>query len=337
MLYVTTRNSKDAVTAYHALVENRGADGGLYVPLHLPKLTEQQLKHLCNMSYGQCIAEFLNLFCSSKLTGWDVDFAIGRYPVRIEPLAHRILMAESWHNPDGQYRRLENNLKDLLQAKTDLSGAWVSVAVRMAVMAGIFTNRDAWNTGPVDIATISGDCTLLISAWYLRKMGFPIGNIVCCCNENKQLWDLLCNGQMRTDGISISTIVPQADVTLPVNLERLIFDCGGALETNRYLECCSLGEIYSVSEPALQQLRQGMFASVVSTERVEATIPNVYKTHGYVLSPDAALAYSGLQDYRVKTGITGTAIILCDNSPVCDGEMIAQAMGISVAQLRSLF
>jgi len=336
LLYVTTRNYQDAFTTHHVLTQGRGADGGLYVPLHFPKFSEQELRKLFSESFGQCVAEMLNSFFSTKLNGWDVDFCIGRYPVRIEQLAHRILMAETWHNPEWQYQRLEKNLKDLLHAETDVPGNWVSVAIRMAVLAGVLGSREILGMGPVDIAVVSGDLTGAISAWYLRKMGFPVGNIICSCNENNFFWELICNGQMKTDGLSTSTIVAEADVSVPVNLERLISACGGVLEAERYMNCCRTGVAYTVSDAVLQKLRNGLYVSVVSSGRVETTIPNVYKTHRYVLSPASALAYCGLLDYRTKTGITRPAIVLCDQNPICDGQIVAEAMEIPVKELENL-
>ncbi len=336
MLYVTTRNHQDAFTSSHVLTSSRGADGGLFTPLHLPKLSEQDWKKLADMSFGQCTAELLNLFLATKLTGWDVDFSIGRYPVRIEPLPNRIVMAECWHNPDWRYKRLEQNLMDLVRSQMDLPGNWIGVVIRMAVLAGMILSQELLGMGKIDISVVSADFTAPISAWYLRKMGLPVGNIICCCNENNQLWDLICNGQMRTDAVGIATIVPEADMTLPVNLERLIFACGGALEVERYLNCCRTGQQYSVTDAMLQQLREGLYVSVASSTRVAATIPNVYKTHGYLLSPASALAYSGLMDYRTKAGSTRTAMLLCDQSPVCDATTVAKAMEIPVVQLKNL-
>ena len=75
---------------------------------------------------------------------------------------------------------------------------------------------------------------------------------------------------------------------------------------------------------------------MVSSDRVETTIPNVYKTHGYVLAPASSLAYCGLLDYRTKTGITRPAVVFCDSNPSCDPEVVARAMDISVAQLNKL-
>ena len=163
-----------------------------------------------------------------------------------------------------------------------------------------------------------------------------MGSIICGCNENNQFWDLLCNGQMHTDAAAFSTIVPEADITRPVNLERLISACGGVSETDRYLVCCRKDMPFSVSDAMLQVLRQGLYANVISSNRVETTIPNVYKTHNYVLSPASALAYAGMLDYRAKTGITRPVIVLCDDSPACKTEIIAKIMDMPVEALQKL-
>ncbi len=336
MLYVTTRNHRETVTVHSVLTRSKAEDGSLFVPLQFPKLTEREISRLASLSFGQCTAEMLNLFFPVNLTGWDVDFALGRYPIRLEPLAHKIYMAETWHNPDWNYARMERNLRQLLQAEADVPGNFVSIAIRMAVLAGILGNRDTLSRGPVDISVITGDFTLPISAFYLRKMGFPVGNIICCCNENNQFWNLLCNGQMQTGDVSTATLVPEADISVPVNLERLIAEYGGISEADRFVRCCRTGCVYSVSDNQLQQLRTELYANVVSSSRVETTIPNVYKTHQYVLSPAGALSYSGLLDYRAKTGITRTAIAVSDTSPICSGETVARAMDIPLAQLEKI-
>ncbi len=337
MLYKTTRDAQDAVTVQHVLSRNRGEDGGLYLPIHFPKFTEEEQKRLCAMSFNQRLAEILNLFFSTRLTGWDVDFSTGRYPVRLEAFPHRIYLAECWHNLDGQFSRLEQNLLQLIGAHVNVSGSWVKIAVRMAVLAGIFGEHSELGDGPVDLVMVSGDFTVPISAWYLRKMGFPVGNIICCCNENNQLWELICHGQMRTDGIAVRTFIPEADVALPVELERLIYECGGREEAMRYHNCVSEGLVFTVSDSLMAQMRRGIYVSVVSSDRVETAIPNVYNSYRYLMTPVSALAYSGLMDYRSKTGITGPAVVLCDDSPACYVDAIAKAMNMTAEELGKMF
>ncbi|MBR0319604.1 MAG: hypothetical protein IIX10_00985, partial [Clostridia bacterium] len=56
--------------------------------------SQEEINLLYGMSFNRRVAEVLNRFFHTKLTGWDIDFCIGRYPVRMEQLAHRIFMAE---------------------------------------------------------------------------------------------------------------------------------------------------------------------------------------------------------------------------------------------------
>lgn len=336
MLYKTTRNDQDAVTVQHVLTRNRGEAGGLYLPIHFPKFTEEEQNRLCTMSFNQRLAEMLNLFFSTRLTGWDVDFSIGRYPVRLEEFPHRIYLAECWHNLDGKYAFLEQKLLQLIDTRSEDAGSWVKIAVRMAVLAGILGEKSELGHGSVDFVMVSGDFTVPISAWYLRKMGFPVRNIICCCNENNQLWELICHGQMRTDGVAVQTFIPEADIALPANLERLIYGCCGREEVVRYLESVSSGSVFTVSDSLLAEMRKEIYVSVVSSDRVETAIPNVYNSYRYLMTPASALAYSGLMDYRSKTGIIGPAVVLCDDSPACFVNAIAKAMNMTTEELGKL-
>jgi len=336
VLYVTTRNEQEAFTVQHVLNRSRGEDGGLYLPLHFPVLSEAELNALAGKSFNQRVADLLNLFFSTKLTLWDIDFSAGRYPVRLEAFPNKLWMAELWHNPDWRYARLEGHLLELIGTRSAAPGSWCTIAVRMAILGAILGERSELGDGTVDLVMVSGDFTVPISAWYLRKMGFPVGNIVCCCNENNQLWELFCHGQMRTDDAVISSVIPEADVALPVNLERLISGCGGREAVTRYLYSVSNSFGYSASDAMLQELRKGLYVSVVSSNRVETAIPNIYNSYRYLMTPASALAYSGLMDYRSKTGINRPAVVLCDNSPACDADRIQQVMGLTPAEFNRM-
>ena len=334
MLYVTTRNNRDAFTAQRALKENRCADGGLYLPFRTPRFSATDISELTGKPFNQCVADILNLLFNSKLTSWDVDFCVGRYPVRLEPLGHRIIMAETWHNPDWSYDRMVNGLTSCLCKEEATPGDWVKIAVRIAVLFGIFGELRRSGVESADISVVSGDFSAPISAWYARQWGLPIGNIICCCNENNNLWDLVCHGHFRTDALSIPTSIPEADVSVPDDLERLIYECGGIQEVARYLDACRRGVTYCPNDFVLAKLRQGIFVSVVSSQRMETTIPSVYRTHNYLLSPCSALAYAGLMDYRARAGETRYAIVLADHNPVCSAETVARALGITVDELK---
>lgn len=336
MLYVTTRNNRDAFTAQRALRENRAPDSGFYLPMRTPRFSPEAIASLESKSFGQNVADVLNLLFNTTLTSWDIDFCIGRYPVRFTALQHRILMAETWHNPQWTYDRVVNNLVSHLCDEMTSPGNWATIAVRIAVLFGIYGELKRLGIETADISLVSGDFSGPISAWYARQWGLPVGNIICCCNENNSLWDLICHGQLRTDALSIPTAIPEADIVIPENLERLIYEAGGTLEVQRYLESCHLGRTYCPNDGVLSKLRSGMYVSVVSSSRLESTIPGVYRTNQYLMSPASALAYAGLLDYRAKTGETRHAIVLSDQSPRCHTESIADFMNMNHEQLQQL-
>ena len=331
MLYITTRNRRDAYTAQRALRESRGPDGGMYLPFHAPSYSAEDWRELADKPFGQRAAEILNRLFGTRLTCWDVDVCIGRNPAEIAPLGHRTLVAELWHNVGQSYDHMARELAEQLLNEPNYRSGWLAIALRVATLFGIFGQLPS--DGPTDISVISGDFTAPISAYYARAWGLPIGNIVCCCNENSGLWELLHHGQLRTDLTSIRTVLPEADAAVPENLERLVFEAGGTAEVERYLEVCRRGGTYAPSDPVLTNLNRGLRVSVVSSQRITQTISSVYRTHNYVLSPAAALAYAGLMDARAKPGMAKTALILAEKSPALDAEFTAASLKITEQEL----
>jgi len=341
VLYVTTRNNRDAYTAQRALRENRGPDGGLYVPFREPRFSAEEITALQEKSFNRAVADVLNVLFNGRLTAYDIDFAIGRYAVRLEMLGKRVIMGECWHNLEFDFSRIVKNLTKLLRADQDsevLPGDWAEIAVRIAVLFGIFgelmrkgiVDRE----GVVDISVVSADFSAPISAWYAKRWGLPIGNIICCCNDNGNLWDFICHGQLKTSDVAVTTVTPEADVVVPSGLERLIHSCAGVGEVERYLEAVRQGKNYYLDDILLHRLRRGLYVTVTSTQRILSTIPSIYATHQYILSPYSALAYAGLQDYRSRTGESRTALVLAEKSPVRDVKTVSSALGITEEQLK---
>lgn len=308
MLYATTRNSREAYTAQRALTENRGPDGGLYVPFRQPSLSPALLE----LPARDCMAQVLDQLFRKQLTGWDLDLAVGKRPVRLVSLNQKLLIAELWRNLDWSYDGLVKRLAQCLGVEAP--GNWTQVAIGAAVLAALCGQLRQRGLDTVDLAVVAGEMTLPMSAWYARQWGVPLGNLVLCCNENSGLWELLSHGQLRTDALAVPTCVPQADVAVPVGLERLIAGCGGSWEAARYLDACRLGQVYAPPEQVLGAMRQGLHVSVVSSRRLAAVIPGVKQTYGYDLPPGAALCYAGVQDYRAKTGQTNPVVILAEHA-----------------------
>lgn len=340
MLYVTTRINADAFTARRCLTENRGPEGGLYLPMRMPVFSREEICALAEKSFSQNVAEVMNLLFNTKLDSWTVEFAIGRYPVRLVNLSSKVTVTENWHNPDWKFDRLAKNLARVVSGTGEEREPtdWMLIASRIAVLFGIFGdlmhNGQAGFETPLDIAVPSGDFSVPMAAWYAREWGLPIGTIVVCCNENSAPWNLLHQGELRTDAVAMRTALPACDHAVPADLERLIYGTLGAAETKRYCEVCRRGGNYYLQDHQVKKLRRGIYVSVVSQQRTESMILSIYKNNGYISDPYTALSYSGLLDCRSRTGEGGPALILAEESPAFSLNMICGCLGISQRELK---
>ncbi len=330
MLYVTTRNKYDAYTVTRAIQNDRGPDGGFYLPFQMPKLQREDILCLKEESFGEAVARILNLFFPCRLSGADVDFAVGKYPIKLQSINPRVVTAETWHNLDWDFSGVEKSLNARISGNADRSvkpSGWVRIAVRIAVLFGIYgimmKNGDITADKRLDIALPAEDFTLPMAAWYARKIGLPVGNIVCGCGDDSALWNLINFGEMKTDGAGV-----------PENIERLIFGTNGIEEALHFRDCCQKGRGYTLPALSLERLRQGLFAAVVSTQRLTSVIPNVYDTSGYILDPDTALAYGAMQDYRAQTGQSQTMLLISERSPLLEADTVAGALNISLETLK---
>lgn len=340
MLYLSTRNKNDTQTAYKTIHNDRCPDGGLFVPLRLPGYSAEEIAALGTKSFSQNMADILNLFFSAGLTGWDVEFLIGRNCVKLTPMSHRILVGELWHNTNWNFDYMVQVLSDRMR-KADvgcLPTQWVQVAARIAAVFGIYgcllAEHSIEANEKIDVAVPIGDFSAPMAAWYARKMGLPVGNIICGCNENGAFWDLVNLGELPTGNTVAETTTPLCDMAVPVGIERLLFDRLSQDEARRFAEAMKKGRTYFPPEDVEIAWNDGLFAAVISSSRVASVIHSVYRNSDQVIGPYDALAYGSLLDYRAKTGQGGIAVLLSERSPACDEAVVAEALKIESTELK---
>lgn len=330
MLYVTTRNAHDVFTANHTLINDRCSQAGLYVPYSLTTFSPEEIIALRDKSFAQCAADILNIFFSGKLGELDFDFCVGKSSSKMLSMNHKIVVAENWHNSVRDFSYNVNKLYGRIREELDsveTPSNWMQVAVRVAYLFGHYSQM--LQHGYVvadsffDVAVSADDFSAPMAAWYARKMGLPIGNIICGCKNDDSLWELLHHRQMHVGDRSCS------------NIERLIWETMGQEETKAF--CDASCQIYEPDEEKYDLLRNGMFAAVVSDSRVSSVIRNVYRSSGYLLSVNSAVAYAGLQDFRASSGEGRTTLILSEQCPVCDCATVSAATGVSELDIKLQF
>ena len=336
MLYATTRSNIQIDTPNNTLCRDFAPDGGMYVPYQLPVMEENALDSLKRLDFSDCMALVLNQLFGTKLTGWDVEFSIGRSPVRVRTQNRKVVIAETWHNLAWDFDGMAKRISALLQGcevDTVQLTDWGKIAVRIAVLFGLIgglsRQKLIGKNQTIDIAVDTGDFSAPIAVWYGRQMGLPIGNIICGCNENSGIWDLMHHGELNTGAAVARTTTPDGDFAVPPNLERLIYETLGREEALRFVQVKDGKAVYHLTEAPLDRLRSGLYPAVVGQKRMTNVIRSTFATNNYLLDPYSALAYGALQDYRAGTGELGTALILSERSPEHFKHIISKALGVS--------
>lgn len=314
MLYLTTRDHRDAFTAYRALTEDAAKDGGLYIPMRLPLFDQASLSPLVENPFSETVAAVLNQFFSANLNAWDIECCIGKDPLKLSVVGRKTLIAEVWHNYGRSYEYAVSSISDRLLSplKAPVS-SWTRVAIGIAFAFGMFTelcrNDIIDQCDAIDVCVPDGDYSLPAAMLYAKQMGLPIGKIIISSGANSAIWDLINHGQMST--VLLNCVQKLA-------MERLICCTVGQNEVVSYSAACDRHGVYSVPEDKMDALPGVLFGSVVGKERIRSTIDNVYNSNGYVLSENTALCYAGLQDYRAKTGQGGLAVLFGASRPESD-------------------
>lgn len=336
MLYITTRNKTDSYTAYRALHEGITPDGGYFLPIRFPAFTKEQIASLKDKSFCETVADILNVFFSTRLTGWDIEFAVGRKPISFANIGRKLMVVELWRNTENSYSVCSNRIYSLLCGeKTSIKKAcgWASIAIRVAFVFAIYGSLLNSDVTSVDVAASGGDLESVVSLWYARKMGLPIGKIICGSNENCTVWDLFYKGQIDTAAAVVATDTPDMDQTIPACLECLIYSSLGPAENLRYLDAVAKNGIYQVRPTELSLLNNGMFCAVVGQGRGRDVIKSVHSTNQYLLDPYSAISYGALQDYRAKSGENRMTLLFTEEKPACYSSVISQATGLSAEQI----
>lgn len=331
MLYITTRSNKDAFTAYKALHSCVAPDGGRFVPFCLPTYDEKDILALKTKSFSEVVAEILNKFFSCNLTGWDVDFCIGRNNIRLADTGNKVVVAELWHNLGSSFTYLTQKLYSEISENDGEPTDWFKIAVQIAVLFGAYAELLRFGhtnlSQTIDVSLPAGDFSFPIAAWYARKMGLPIETIICTCNDNGIVWDLIHRGSYN--GANTTNAL---NCTIP----RLIQGTLGFDAVKTFLTKCAEKQVFTVDEEELPKFNAGYFCSVAGENRSGSIINSVYRNSAYILDPDTAQCYGGLQDYRAKSGCNRLTVLLSKESALSHAAEVINATGIAEEKLTEL-
>lgn len=169
---------------------------------------------------------------------------------------------------------------------------------------------------PVNMVVPTGNFGNILAAYYAKKMGVPIGKLICASNENKVLYDFFRTGTYDRNREFVLTSSPSMDILISSNLERLIYHIAGDnADCNRELmELLGSNGVYSISDAMKAELKDfyGAYASEPETAK---EIHDVYQDTGYIMDTHTAVASAVYKKYKKETGDTTKTVVVSTASP----------------------
>lgn len=160
-------------------------------------------------------------------------------------------------------------------------------AYEQLVSTGAIHKDEAFN-----VVVPTGNFGNILAAYYAKRMGIPVGKLICASNRNNVLADFFQNGTYDMNRPFYTTLSPSMDILESSNFERFIYYMSGEnaeLTKARMIALKAEGS-FSVTPEELKDIQRIFAGAYVSDEETTAIIEQVYNSYGYVMDPHTAVA-----------------------------------------------
>ena len=181
----------------------------------------------------------------------------------------------------------------------------------------------------VNFCVPTGNFGDILAAYYAKRMGLPVGKLICASNKNDVLTDFLRTGVYDKNRPFHTTMSPSMDILVSSNLERLLFDLSGENdeEVRGYMEALNTSGKYEVSETIKMALKEEFWGGFCDEAGTTETIARYYQEHGYLIDTHTAVAAGVLEQYRAETGDKTLTVFVSTASPYKFCDHVLRAVG----------
>lgn len=181
----------------------------------------------------------------------------------------------------------------------------------------------------VNFCVPTGNFGDILAAYYAKRMGLPVGRLICASNRNNVLTDFLATGVYDRNRRFYTTTSPSMDILVSSNLERLLFDLSGEndQEVRGYMEALARDGKYQVSDQILKALHEQYWGGFCDEAGTADTIAHYYREYGYLMDPHTAVAANVMEQYRKATGDETLTVVVSTASPYKFCDSVLSAIG----------
>lgn len=190
------------------------------------------------------------------------------------------------------------------------------------------SNGTIKNGEPMNVVVPTGNFGNILAAYYAKKMGVPIGKLVCASNANNVLTDFLKTGKYDRNRDFYTTTSPSMDILISSNLERLLFDLSknDDEQVKEWMSGLEKNGVYDVGEEMLAKITELFDAGFCDDNGAEKAIKETFDNKNYLCDTHTAVAVDVYNQY-VKTNDDNTpTIIVSTASPYKFSKSVLNAL-----------
>ena len=181
----------------------------------------------------------------------------------------------------------------------------------------------------VNFCVPTGNFGDILAAYYAKRMGLPVGKLICASNCNDVLTDFLRTGVYDRNRTFHTTMSPSMDILVSSNLERLLFDLSGEndAEVRDYMAKLNTEGRYEVSDDIKAALKEQYWGGYCDEASTAATIAKYNAEYGYLIDTHTAVAANVMEQYRTATGDDTLTVFVSTASPYKFCNHVLAAIG----------
>ena len=180
----------------------------------------------------------------------------------------------------------------------------------------------------VNFSVPTGNFGDILAGYLAKKLGLPVGRLICASNANNVLTDFISTGTYDRRRPLLKTTSPSMDILVSSNLERLLYLLSGdtALVAGLMQQLKEEGA-YTVPADLLAKIQAEFCASYCDDARAEEIMGRVFRDYGYLCDPHTAAGWAAAEDYVTQTGDHTPMVVLSTASPYKFPAAVLTAIG----------
>ena len=203
------------------------------------------------------------------------------------------------------------------------------VVYYISAYCDLLRDREITMGDKVNFCVPTGNFGDILAAYYAKRMGLPVGKLICASNRNDVLTDFLRTGVYDRNRPFHTTMSPSMDILVSSNLERLLFDLSGENdeEVRGYMDALAKTGKYEVSDAIRAALQEQYWGGYCDEAGTAATIARYERDYGYLIDTHTAVAANVLAQYRAATEDETLTVFASTASPYKFCNHVLTAIG----------